>query len=464
MLKKLCAMAACVALTPGIYAQQQMELTLERAIEIALSDNPTIKVADLEVERYDYVKQQGKAKLWPEIAATVSYSRSIVQQNMGGLKLGADNTFTGGLTLSLPLLAMGVYKNLQLTDQQALAAVEKARGSKIELTAEVKKAYYNVLLARRAVEVLHASEQNVSETVDNVRRMYDNGLTAEYDLITAEVQLSNLRPSIIQAEQGEQLAGKMLKMYLGIPSEVEVRATGSLDQMKQQAQADPGAASRDLSNNTDMRNLEIQQRIMQKQLELVNSQRLPVLSAFGQAQLIGMDRKPIDFGSSITSSLGAYLAPLYAQHPGLSMPVPPPAAPQKYKYDWQNPISVGVQLSIPIFSGRTLDYQARQTRNAIKQLELNKQYAEQGLNVQLETAIDNMVAAGEKMRSNEKTIAQAEKAYGIASTRYNAGAGTILELNTSELALTQARLNYTQAVFDLLSARAEYDKIIGKEN
>ncbi|MBR3853950.1 MAG: TolC family protein, partial [Tidjanibacter sp.] len=57
---------------------------------------------------------------------------------------------------------------------------------------------------------------------------------------------------------------------------------------------------------------------------------------------------------------------------------------------------------------------------------------------------------------------QAGKAYEIAQVRYNAGTGTILELNSSELSLTQAKLNYSQAIYDFLAARADYEKVIGK--
>ena len=67
------------------------------------------------------------------------------------------------------------------------------------------------------------------------------------------------------------------------------------------------------------------------------------------------------------------------------------------------------------------------------------------------------------MLSNELTVQQAEKAYNISLTRYNAGAGTILELNTSQLSLTQAQLSYSQSIYDYLSAYAQYEKALGVE-
>ena len=70
----------------------------------------------------------------------------------------------------------------------------------------------------------------------------------------------------------------------------------------------------------------------------------------------------------------------------------------------------------------------------------------------------------EQTRRLRAVVAQARKAYSISDTRYRAGAGTILELNSAQLAQTQAELNFSQAIFDYLTAKAEYDRIVGKEN
>lgn len=75
-------------------ASAQMRLTLPQALDLALSENPTVKVAEMEVQRYDYVKRQTWGNLLPQISASGSYTRSIVKSEMrGGISFGADNTF-----------------------------------------------------------------------------------------------------------------------------------------------------------------------------------------------------------------------------------------------------------------------------------------------------------------------------------------------------------------------------------
>jgi outer membrane protein TolC len=122
-----------------------------------------------------------------------------------------------------------------------------------------------------------------------------------------------------------------------------------------------------------------------------------------------------------------------------------------------------VQVSIPIFAGFSNTNKIKSINNSIRQLEMQRDYLKESMYVQVRSALNNLVTARETMLANEKTVAQAQKAFDISQTRYTAGAGTILEVNSSELQLTQSRLNYSQAIYDYLSAKAEYDKIIGKE-
>ena len=119
--------------------------------------------------------------------------------------------------------------------------------------------------------------------------------------------------------------------------------------------------------------------------------------------------------------------------------------------------------AVPIFSGFKNTNKVKQVRNQIRQLEIQREYLAKSTDVQVRSSINNLLTAREKMFANEKTVAQAQKAYDISNARYKAGAGTILELNSAELSLTQAKLNYSQAIYDYISAKADYDQIVGKE-
>ena len=171
---------------------------------------------------------------------------------------------------------------------------------------------------------------------------------------------------------------------------------------------------------------------------------MPTIAAFGQISYIGQER--VDLGGLLGGAGSA----------GSSV--------DQSKFWWQYPISIGAQISIPIFAGFKKTNQLREVRNQMAQLDIQRDYAEQGLKVQVQQSINTLLTARETMLSNELVVEQAQKAYDISLTRYNAGAGTILELNNAQLSLTQAQLNYSQSIYDYLSAEAQYKKTLGVED
>lgn len=421
-----------------------MRLTLPQALELALSENPTIKVAEMEVQRYDYVKRQTWGSLLPQVSVTGQVNHQfIVQQMSKGFSLGSDpyTTLSGAVDASLPLFAPQVYRLMKLNDQQMAAAVESARASRIDLTAEVKKAFYNILLAEQSLAVLRESEATVQRTVDDTEMQYKNGLTSEYDLLTAQVQLSNLKPTILQTENSIKLAKLMLKMYLSIPEDVAIEVEGELDALRDDVLAGTDGLTTDVTDNSDLRTLELQEEMLRLQLKAENASRLPTIGAFGNFTLTGNNMGSVKFDMA-TGGMSSV----------------------KDGYFWQNPLSAGIRVSVPIFSGLTKMNKSRELKNQISQISLQRSYARQQVDVQVRSALNDLMTARETMYAQELTVEQARKAYKISDTRYRAGAGTILELNSAQLSQTQAQLNFSQAIYDYLSAKAEYDRIIGREH
>ena len=156
-MKKL-ILTLCLAATGTFAAVAQMRLTLAQALDLALSENPTIKVAEMEVQRYDYVKRQTWGGLLPQVSVTGQVNHSF--------SLGNDpyTTLSGAVDASVPLFAPQVYRMMKMNDKQMATAVEAARSSRITLTAEVKKAFYNILLAEQSLAVLRESEASVPST------------------------------------------------------------------------------------------------------------------------------------------------------------------------------------------------------------------------------------------------------------------------------------------------------------
>ena len=441
-MRKFLVMILLGGMSMGI-ASAQMHLSLNQAIEIALSDNPTIKVADLEIERYDYVYKQTVSSLYPQLSVSGQYSLAIRNQQMAeGLSFGGKNTFNATANLSLPLFAPSVYRQMKLTKTQMAMAVESARANRIDMVAAVRSSFYNVLLAEQSMKVLQEAYETTQRVVDNTKELFENGLAAEYDYITAQVQLSNLKPQLLQAEKGIELTKLQLKMYLSIPEEVEINIIGELDNFRDNVLMHTDYDV-DLSKNTTIVNLELQSELLDHQEKLIQTTRMPTIAAFGQISYIGQER--VNLGGLLGGMAGGA------------------TTENQSKFWWQYPINIGAQISIPLFAGFNKTNQIKAIRNQRAQLDVQRDYAERGVKLQVQQSINTLLTARESMLANELTVEQAQKAYEISYTRYSAGAGTILELNNSLLTLTQAQLNYSQAIYDYLSAHAAYEKALGVE-
>ena len=143
----LCAFALTAVATMAQTAESPavLKLSLDEAIDLALSENPTVKVADLEIERYDYVRKETLGNLYPSLSVSGTYTRAIVKTEISkGLSFGADNTIAASADIALPLIVPSVWRTARLNQIEMQNAVESARASRIDLVNSVKKGYYNI--------------------------------------------------------------------------------------------------------------------------------------------------------------------------------------------------------------------------------------------------------------------------------------------------------------------------------
>lgn len=485
-------------------------LSLQQAIDIALSDNPTIKVGDKEIERFKYVYNQTVSSLYPQIDASAQYALALRRQEMmEGFSFGGKNTFNVSGNLALPLFVPSVYRQMKMVGTQEAAAKESLRASKIELIASVRSAYYSALMAQESLSVIDEAIKTTQQVVDETTLMYDKGLAAEYDKLTAEVQLENLKSQRIQAVNSVEITILQLKMLLSIPEEQNIRVAGTLDdycmvlyndaynkvidgkvrgeifEVADSEEADKAlmeqrkamntsleeytASIKDitkrqlsgqsaeeleayLAQNPTLRSIDFNSDLLEHQEKLIQTTRMPTVAAFASISYIGQER--VDLSGLMGGGAGAG---------GAQAAMTRAAAANQSKFWWQYPINVGAQISIPIFSGLKKTNQIREVRNQMQQLDMQREYAVDGIRLQLQQSVNNLVAAQQSMMSNTKTMEQAYKAFTIANSRYTAGAGTMLELNSAQLSYVQSQLNYTQAVYNYLTAYAEYRKVLGND-
>ena len=439
-LSKKMLLAVVVLLSVGYVQAQEAKdivlLTLDKALEIALSENPTMKVAGQEIQLKKEAKKEAYGGLFPEVSLTGSYSRTLKKQTMvmdfGGesqtIQVGSDNSYNGGLNVSLPVFAPTLYKSINLTKTDVELAVEKARSSKLDLVNQVTKAYYQLLLAQDSYKVLLQSYAHAEANYEVVKAKYEQGTVSEYDKIRADVQVRSLKPSVVSAGNGVNLARLQLQVLMGMDTEVEIAADGNLkDYEMVMFRRQMESNQLNLNNNSDLKQLDLNAVLLKKTLAVQRTNFMPTLAA--------------SFNYSYTSLNNDF---------------------KMSHYKWFPYSTVGLSLSIPLFKASNFT-KVKQTKIQMQQLAENRTNVYRQLTMQATSYLDNMAASTEQVVSNKEGIVQAEKGRLIAQKRYEVGKGTILELNDSEVALTQAQLTYNQSIYDYLVAKADLDQVLGRE-
>ena len=432
-------MLGFIAATLSISAQEQQKealvLTLNQALDIALSENPTIKVADKEIEVKRYAKQGTYAKLYPQIDATATYQRVLAKQTMsmdfGGqtqtLKVGSDNSFNGGITAGMPIINAQLWTSLKISALDVELAVEKARSSRIDMVEQVTKAYYAALLAKESRDLYKRVYDNAVENNSIVKKRYDVGQVSEYDMISSNVSVQNAIPNVIEAENSVVLTLWQLKALLGIDLEKNIDVAGTLTDYEGVMNDGYKISQIDLTNNSTLKQLDIQEQQLEKAVKLTKMANVPTLS-INAAYLytaLGNDGKFFNKGA------------------------------------W-NPYSyAGLSLNIPIFAGNAKRAATREQRLNLSNLKLQRENAERMLRVSVVQYLNNMESSVKKYYASAATVSQAQRGYDISVKRYEVGRGTLVDIDNSQLALTQAELSRNQSIFNFLTAKVSLDKVLG---
>ena len=417
--------------------QDSVELSLDKVLEIALSDNPDIKVADKTIQIQKYAKKETVTGLFPTVSVSASGVDNVListmSMSMGDqvvtVKMGRPYTYSLSATAALPLVAPQLWKTISLNEEQVQLAVEQARASKINTIASVKAAYYQLLLARDSYKVLLASQKTYERNAEDTNNKFNVGSVSEYDKLTADVQVASIKPNVLSAENGVKLAEMNLKVLMGVDVNEPMRFTGELKDYEETLFADliNLKSDTDLSNNTNLRQLDYNERIL-RMSETIN--KLGYLPTIALALQGGW--------SAYADEFNPFNAPFYGS------------------------LSVSLSFSWTLFDGMQKYMKTKQNKLSIENLDLQRENALRQLELSVTSSLNNIETAAEQVVSNKENMYAAARAYNIAEKRYDVGSGTQLELITSETNLLNTQLQYYQSIYDFLSNRATLEQTLGK--
>ena len=388
----LCAFGFAKAQTEQT-TQNTLTLTLDKALEIALDENPTIKVAAEEIALKKVASKEAWQSLLPEASLNGSLDHTIkaaeMKLNDMSFKMGQDgtNTANAGLSINLPLFAPAVYRAMSMTKTDIELAVEKSRASELDLINQVTKAYYQLMLAQDSYEVLQGSYKLAEDNFNVVNAKYQQGAVSEFDKISAEVQMRSIKPNVISAVNAVTLAKLQLKVLMGITADVDIKTDDNLTNYESMLFANQlKEEDMSLENNTTMKQFELNMKLLEKNVKSLKTNFMPTLSMSFSYQYQSLYNPNINF----------------------------------FDYTWSNSSSLMFNLSIPLYRASNFT-KVKSARIQMRQLDWNRIDTERKLNMQVVSYRNNMTASSEQVVSNKENVMQSvrEPCLNLTVRRYH---------------------------------------------
>ena len=419
-------------------AQAQMALSLDECVRIALNENPSIKIQEMEITRVDYSHKEAMGQLLPSLNLAGQYTRNLSLQTMYmdteagtmAIKMGSDNTHSGGFNASIPLVVPQLWKSIKLSENQILQNVEAARANKLTLVNQVEKTYYALLLAQDSKRVIEENHATAKLNADIFQKKYELGAASEYDVLRANVAVSNLEPSILEAENSINALKLQLKLLMGMDVRNDFEPSQQLSdfrgEMYARVMSNTLGSDTTLANNTSLKALDLQTDYLKKVLDVQKMAWYPTLTGSASVMWHSMNN-----GSPLSG------------------------------FRWSRASSVGLTLAFPLFQGGQRYYKQKQAEIAVEEMKWQRENLERSLHVQVATQNDVIAKALKQIETNEDGVAMAVKANDIMQKSFKIGAASFIQLRDTEDALMAARLAYFQAIYNYLVAESDLEYVLG---
>ncbi|MCI0449896.1 MAG: TolC family protein [Chlorobi bacterium] len=417
------------------FSQNVQVLTLSEAINLAKKNNSDYILAKLEKIKADrIVSEVYSENLVPSLTLGSRYTRSFKKQTINifgeNFEIGSDNSITTTLDVSepIPFLGTPVFTGIRIAEYYSKLQDENISQIEYKISGDVKKSFYNVLLLKEVIELNKQSITNAQENLRVVDARYNAGVALEYDYIRAKVQVETLKPQLAQSENNLQIAKKLLKNIIGLKDQKDIDVSGRLAYDSLEVWGTMENLIKNVSEkNVAVRQLNLTKKINEQLVDVDYANYLPKLYLFGQYQLQANENDE----RSISN------------------------------YRFYNSIVAGIGLSwnLNLFQN---SYKEDQSIIEVKKSEEQIVKVKELLKTQTESVILKLDDAKNRIKSQREVVITAERGYELANISYKNGVLNQIDVVDAELALSQTKLAYIQAIYDYLIARTELEQLLEK--
>lgn len=420
---------------------QKRDLSLAEALALAAKGNKELQVQMLEEIRFQEITRETQSYLLPNISANAVYSRYFDRQviflpgSFAGtnkpvqeVAVGGKNAFNGFLSLSQPLFMESVRREKQAALINERIQKERTTDLQSQLAFQISASYFELLLMNSQLSLQQQSlSRNIRALIDT-RALFAQGRGLKVDTLRSYIAVENLKSSISYLRNNIEVSGIRLKRLMGLNEVSEIKPTDSLNIEHDQAgfyTLDQALQTAALNrHDINLQKLSIEHG--QKQLSVRKAEYLPQISVVGQYQ-VQAQADNLNFGN----------------------------------YSLPRTSFLGLQLTIPIFNGNRTNAQLNQARIKVRQEKIRLSDLQEEMNAELAAIISRWKEANAQLIVQKTTVEAAELNYTMMNDRYKNGLSSRLELTDAELSLTQGKINYLQAVYNLKVLYVELQRSLG---
>jgi len=461
--------AMAVATAEALLGQEASALSMEQAVGIALRQNRDVQAGRLALEEANERVTEAWSNVYPSLDFDASYTRNVsptlsflparifdptaAEGDYIGVQFGADNQWSSTISLEQPIFSASAFIGVGAAGRYKDLQEEMLRGLTQGVVTRVRVAYYQLLLQQEQLRLIEKSVQRVRASLKETQALNRAGLASDYDVLRLEVELANLEPNLLRAENSVHQAQRQMALELDLPEGQAVAVEGALADMDLSSTAANSGANRQVlafvgfqgagmaevdravgmaaDLRSDLRQLQLTESLRKTEMRLEQVEYIPRITFFGNYVISAQDNGSPNF---------------FARGDGQ----------RAYGRN------IGVRVSVPIFQGLRRDARVDQKRAALRQAETQTRLAQDQARLQVQNLVEQTDESLLRAQGQKRAVAQAQRGFEIASAQFREGLSSQLELTDAEVALRQSEFNYAQAVYDYLVARAQLDQATGR--
>ncbi|MBN8836900.1 MAG: TolC family protein [Sphingobacteriia bacterium] len=417
------------------------EFSIQQCIEYASKNNAAVKNALLNIKVQEQVNRGVTAAALPSVGGSAGFTdyidipTSLIPGQFFGqpagtfvpVQFGTKYNANAGVQIQQLLFDGQVFVGLQARNTSIAFQQKNLEVTEENIKANIYKIYYQLVVSKTSIALINANIERLQKLEKDAKALYQSGFSEKLDIDRVSVQLSNLQTEKEKTINNIAIGYMGLKTLIGMPAREELVLTDKIteDEIKTNIVNDTAYSYTDRK--------EFQYLSLAKQLNEYNIKRyklsyLPTLSLSGLYSKTAQ-RTEFDFFK---------------------------------KGDWFTTSYVGVNMSIPIFSGFSKDAKVKQSRFELKQTENNLESLKLSIDNDVKQAQLNFASAIHTMDFQKKNMALAENVFEQTKKKYDAGTGSNTEINSAQTDLVTAQTNYINAMYAAVIAKIDYLKAIGK--